>query len=179
MKLNYNKQSKVGWSNHCALPSVATSLPVIFFLLSRGSPHFHALLLRVPGWRRTSLEYHDNRRYSYAFVPHGDWINCCVFDIHSLSGPGRRRRDERIKEKLLNASSSFCVSSLSRTFARHRVYSQEYYSSVRYLSPVESRYSKGPQECFPFDAFIIVQAIASGKDIWNNGWILEGAASTL
>lgn len=28
------------------------------------------------------------------------WINCCVFDIHSLSGPGRRRRDERIKRKV-------------------------------------------------------------------------------
>lgn len=82
VKLNYNKQSKVGWSDYCAPPLVATSLPVI---LSPSPPlpspppfpfcsypSFLLLLLlsllilfsshlssarRVPGRGRTSLEY--------------------------------------------------------------------------------------------------------------------------
>lgn len=40
------------------------------------------------------------------------WINCCVFDIHSLSGPGRRRRDERIKGKVTQRAISVCLPAL-------------------------------------------------------------------
>lgn len=51
------------------------------------------------------------------FPPRG-WINCCVFDIHSLSGPSRRRRDERIKGKVTERLIFGSASSFARIFAR-------------------------------------------------------------
>lgn len=59
------------------------------------------------------------------------WINCCVFDIHSLSGPGRRRRDERIKRKVTERLVLVRVPpSLTETSPRFHVYREEYYSST-------------------------------------------------
>lgn len=91
MKLNYNKQSKVGWSDYCAPSLVATSLPVIF-------PPLLSHLLALPSTSHSSSASESpveeellssTRRRPTVFLrlcSPQSWINCCVFDIHSLSG---------------------------------------------------------------------------------------------
>lgn len=77
-------------------------LSPFFFPLDAGSPHLHTPSSFVGSLVEEEL-LSSTTTTTTVFLrlcsPRG-WINCCVFDIHSLSGPGRRRRDERIKRKV-------------------------------------------------------------------------------
>lgn len=64
---------------HCQLSPFFFLVVLLTFILS-----FSLFLLRrIPSRGRTSLEYHDNQRYSYAFVPHGaELIAAFLTSIH-------------------------------------------------------------------------------------------------
>lgn len=98
-------------------PPVRCYLTASYLLSSfpdRGSPHLH-----TPSFAGSLVEEEllsstttTTTVFLHLCSPRG-WINCCVFDIHSLSGPGRRRRDERIKRKVTERLVLVCVLPLS------------------------------------------------------------------
>lgn len=103
----------------CYLTASYTSSPPTSVLLTppcrpRSRPLFPTTYLIPLRWEslrgRTSLEYARRRPTVFLRLCSPQvWINCCVFDIHSLSGPGRRRWDERIKGKVTQRAISVCL----------------------------------------------------------------------